>query len=205
MNNKIVKIIPKLSLCISAIIFAVSFCIADIPENKSYFYEYGKIISHSWHDIFNTVTGVLFICMPILAFIASLCLVISKLKLKEKIALRLLSVWLIEIICSIIILYSNVIVSGLWSKNDFDPLCYEFTDGRHKIVIEETSFLLSGGGTIYQIKNGNEAVIIGGISTDDGARNNGNYDIEWYDDFAEITYKTFVSADSKTTEKVWFK
>ena len=81
---------------------------------------------------------------------------------------------------------------------------YIKTDDIHTIVIEERSFLLYGGGTIYQIYDDNTAAVIGDISTDDGGRNYGRYDIKWFQDSAEITYNYFDLENSKQTEKVYF-
>jgi len=99
--------------------------------------------------------------------------------------------------------FSDIAINGLWQKSDYFPVCYEFTDGQHTIVIEEESFLLYGGGTVYQIKDNNNAVIIGNISTDDGGRNHGRYDIKWLNDGCEITYD--YDDNRKATEKVEFK
>lgn len=99
---------------------------------------------------------------------------------------------------------SNIIVVGFWSDNDYSPICYKFSDDKHTIVIEERSFLLYGGGYVYQIYDDNDAVIIHTFSVDDGGRNKGHYDIKWYDNYAEITYNTFYTKDSKRTDKIVF-
>ena len=71
-------------------------------------------------------------------------------------------------------------------------------------MIEETSFLLSGGGTVYQINDDSSAVIIHTFRTDDVGRNNGQYEINWHDDYVELTYHTFVTTDSQCTDKIVF-
>ena len=204
-KRKIVKIIPIVSLSISIFTLVVSFFIRDIPQNEAYIFENGKIIVHSWHDIFVVIVVVDFIGIWTSAVLATILCTASKKKTNEKIALTVFLTWLIVIISTVMILYSYLMVIGLWTKSDYYPCCYEFTDGQHKIVIEEESFLLMGQGTIYQIKDGDEAVVIGHFSTDDGGRNNGNYDIKWYNDYAEITYKTFTQSGHKATETVRFK
>lgn len=102
------------------------------------------------------------------------------------------------------IFFSNIIVIGTYDENDYAPAYYEFSDNIHTIVIEEESFMLYGGGTVYQILDDNKAVEIVRFTTDDGGRNNGKYVIEWFDDCAEITYNTFVDKSSKNTIRAFF-
>lgn len=92
--------------------------------------------------------------------------------------------------------------AGLWNKEDYSPECYYFTNENRAIVIEEESFMLSGWAEIYQIINNNEALIIGHISTDDGYRNKGNYDIKWNEDNLEISYHYGDLENKILTEKI---
>ncbi len=204
MNTKtIVRQLNALSLAVSVTLAVVSFVLGYFPEKVSCVYENGVIISHSWHDVFENVTIVIFAVIFILMVASAVICIRSKLRAKEKIAKVGLSC-LIFVVGSILILFGNIAVVGLWQESDYDPVCYEFTDGSHTIVIEEVSFLLYGGGTVYQIKENNDAVVIGHISTDDGARNNGEYDIDWNNSYAEITYNTFVDDGSRDTVRVEF-
>ena len=83
-----------------------------------------------------------------------------------------------------VVLYT-VVISGLY---DYDSKCFEFSDAQHTVVIEEESWLLGGWWNIYQVNDDGSAEYLRGFSTDDGYRNNGNYDIRWYDDRADITF-----------------
>ena len=56
------------------------------------------------------------------------------------------------------------------------------------MVIKEESWLLGGWGTVYQVEESGKAVVLKGFTTDDGYRNEGNYDIRWSDDSADITF-----------------
>lgn len=202
-SKTIVRQLNASSLAVSVTLAVVSFVLGFFPAKVSYAYEKGVIIRHSWHDVFENVTIVIFAVVFILSTASVIICIRSKLRSKEKIAEVSLSC-LTFAVGSFLIIFSNIAVVGLWQESDYDPACYEFTDGLHTIVIEEESFLLYGGGTVFQIKENNDAVIIGHISTDDGGRNNGEYDIDWNKSYAEITYNTFVSGDSRDTIKVEF-
>lgn len=201
-----IKAIPLINILLSVLLLIVSFLLAKLPENKTYYYEHGSIVTHSWHDIFNGLTALFIKVILIVSAVLIIVYIRKKLKYKEKIAFEIVSVLASSVICLIITVFSNILVIGIWSDNDYYPVCYEFTDGVHTIVIEERSFLLSGGGTIYEIQDNNEAYILGSFTTDDGGRNNGHYDINWYNSCAEISYDTFNNAkDSMDTITVTFK
>lgn len=203
-TKRAIKMIPVISLCLSALLLIVAFLIKDVPAEKSYVYKNNQIITTSWHNLFDYFTKGLFFAILISAVILTIICVVAKVKSKEKITRKISLILISGIVCSVIIMLSNILVLGIWSDDDYSPQCYIFTDGQHTIVIEEKSFLLYGGATVYQIKDNNEAVILNEFSTDDGGRNNGHYDINWYDNYAEITYNTFNTKDSKTTKTIQF-
>ena len=62
-----------------------------------------------------------------------------------------------------------------------------------------------GEGYIFQIQDDNSAILLEHFTTDDGGRNNGMYDVIWFNDHAEITYHTFVTENDKKTVVVNFK
>jgi hypothetical protein len=93
--------------------------------------------------------------------------------------------WIISGISAAILFVGAVLVE---SSSDTDPKCFEFSDGEHTVVIEEESWLLGGWGNIYQVNDDGSAQRLSRFSTDDGFRNEGNYDINWHDDSADITY-----------------
>lgn len=82
----------------------------------------------------------------------------------------------------------NIIILGFLCLAD-GPAYYTVAspDSRHELVVEEDSFLLAGGGCIYQKVNFLFMKQIGGYSTDDGYRPGGNYAITWYDDGLEFS------------------
>ncbi|MGN0682674.1 MAG: hypothetical protein ACI4JY_03265 [Oscillospiraceae bacterium] len=203
-TKRAIKMIPIIFLCLSALLLIVAFLIKDVPAEKSYVYSNNQIITTSWHNFFVYFTEGLFIAILISAVILTIICVVAKVKSKEKITRKISLIWISGIVCSVIIMLSNILVLNIWSDDDYSPQCYKFTDGQHTIVIEEKSFLLYGGATVYQIKDNNEAVILNEFSTDDGGRNNGHYDINWHDNYAEITYNTFNTKDSKSTKTIQF-
>lgn len=201
--KKIVKILPVFNVIICIITLIVSFFIKDVPVVKTYTYEDNRIITHSWYDIYLSVLAIIFFIIVLSALVCISVRIIEKIKTKKKILRQIRNIFLNFLLCSFIMILGDNLVTGAIIY-DYSPEYYKFSDNRHTIVIEEKSYLLYGGGTIYQIKNNNEAVIIHTFTTDDGGRNHGRYDINWHDDYAEITYNTFYSEDSKRTEKISF-
>ncbi len=69
---------------------------------------------------------------------------------------------------------------------------YEFVsdDKEHTIIIRESSWLLSGGGTIYQKTSPYTLTPLGGYTTDDGLRpiRQNQYYFDWYDGWFEFHY-----------------
>ena len=190
-------------MCI--LVFISSFFLKDVPVHESYAYEDNKINVHSWHDAYETVTGIILAAGMLVIATETITGIIRKVRFKEKTGKMILCAWAFGIAGFLIVCFSDILITGIRTKEDYNPVCYEFTDGNNTIVIEEVSFLLYGGGTIYQVKDDSTAVIIGKIRTDDGGRNKGSYDIKWYDDCAEITYDTFALKESKITETVKFQ
>ncbi|MBQ8434521.1 MAG: hypothetical protein IJX24_00700 [Oscillospiraceae bacterium] len=183
------------------------FFVKDVAVTEFYTYSYkeGEITSYSWHNYFNVVSDIIFALVILLLLAQNVICIAMKIRTGEKIAKKVLISCLTAAACTVIILLGDIMVNGLYTKDDYNPEYYEFTDGNHTIVIEEKSFLLYGGGTVYQIKSNEEAVVIGKIRTDDGGRNNGDYEIEWFGDRVEITYNTFASEGDKVTEVAEFK
>lgn len=202
--TKKLKLIPVVSLCVFFLICIVTCFIQDIPEKISLVYRNHEIIiEHSWHDSFELFIGLIFLLVLIASLVSTVIFIIVKIKSGEKIARKIFLTWGSVFLCYVMFGFSDIMLNGLWQKSDYFPECYEFTDGQHTIVIEEESFLLYGGGTIYQIDSNNNAFVIGNISTDDGGRNHGRYDIEWSENGCKITYD--YDNNRKTTEKVKFK
>lgn len=102
----------------------------------------------------------------------------------------------------VVIMISNILVIGLYGNEAYDPSYYEFTNGNNTVVIEEKSFLLYGEGSINQVFEDKSAIELARFSTDDGGRNNGEYDVLWKGESVEITYKTFTGNNDKNAIKV---
>ena len=203
-TNKLLKIIPLVNIGLSAILLIVAFFIKDIPENKSYFYQDNKVVTKSWHDVFELFSEDLFLTIFFVSITLTIICIVVRIKFKNKVKKYLLLIWTSTAICFLIIFFSDVSITGIQSDIDYSPMYYKYTDGNHTIVIEERSFLLYGGGIIYQVNDNNEAIILNSFTTDDGGRNKGKYDIEWYNDYAKITFNTFNTSTSKNTIKIIF-
>lgn len=200
----IIKRLPWFQLILCILILIISFGIKDVPDQPTYTYENQQILTHSWHTVYQAVIAALLLAAGITT---SLCLavwIIRRIKTGERILRPVSAAVFSFLLCSGILLFSDVLVAGLWTKQDYAPAYYAFSDGIHTIVIEETSFLLYGGGTVYQINEDQEAVVLHTFRTDDGGRNNGQYEISWQDDYAEITYHTFSAKDSRHTDRITF-
>lgn len=204
-KKELIKSIPFLDIVICIIFLIVSFIIQDFPSNPTYTYINNCIVTHSWHDIYSIVLAIVFFIIALVTLVCIVIWIIKKINGKEKIVKYIFILIFSILFCSITLLISDSIVGGLWTDDDYSQSYYKFSDNKHTIVIEERSFLLYGGGTIYQINDDNSAVIIHTFSTDDGGRNNGHYEINWHDDYAEITYNTFITKDSKCTDNIIFR
>lgn len=203
-KKKIIKTMPLFEIGICIIFLIASFIIQTIPSNPTYTYTDNHIVEHSWHDIYSVVPEIIFFMIAITTLLGIVIWIVEKIKSKEIIVKHIIFLILGFLFCSITLIISNIIVDGLLTDDDYSPSYYKFSDNKHTIVIEERSFLLFGGGTVYQINDDNSAVIIHTFSTDDGGMNYGHYEINWYDDYAEITYNTFITNDSKRTDKITF-
>lgn len=137
--------------------------------------------------------------------ISTIVFIIAKVQIKEKILKKTISLWFIFVISTIMLLFSNIVVTGLYDENDYSPEYFEFSDNKHTLVIEEKSFLFDGKGYVFQIQDDNSAILLEYFSTDDGGRNLGMYDIAWFNNYAEITYHTFINENDKETIVVNFK
>lgn len=202
--KKIVKFTPLIFFAVAVSMLLFPMLINNIPKGETYFYSNGEIVRYSWQQPFMVFLNILMAAVLVWTLALTVLSAIYMIKQKEKLGVTIVLSWLTGIICLICILLCALSISGSedgYSRHN----CYEFTDGRHTIIIEEKSFLLDGRGTIYQLCDDNSATIIGGFSTDDGGLNCGNYEIEWYDTSAKITYRTFSTKTSKGAEIVQFK
>lgn len=203
--KKIIRKIQFISFIVSLVVLAVSHRLSCIPAPATLEYVNNEIVSHSWHDSYSSVIVCVFF-IQILAYIVLIIAdIIDKIRRRDIIVNSILLTLFLVAFSYVTSGFSLIFMDGFWTDDDYYPQCYMFTDNNHTIVIEERSFLLYGGGTIYQIHDNNKASVIGSISTDDGGRNHGRYDIEWSESGAEITYDYCDTEHSRQTEKVYFK
>ena len=198
-------IVPAVSAAAALITLIVSLATARMKTECTYTYEQGQIISHSWKNIFEAVVFVLLAAILIFSAVNFAVLIASKVADRKKIGARMTFTIIAALFSAVILLFCDILVVGFWRDTDYDPECFEFTDGRHTIIIEERSWLLSGSTRIFQLTDGNNAVFLDSFSTDDGMRNLGYYEIKWADDSAEITYDTFIGENSKETVTLQFE
>ena len=198
-------LVPAVSVSAAIIVLIVSLKTAGTITEYTYTYEQGQIISHSWKNIFEAVVFVLLAAILIFSAVNFAVLIASKVADRKKIGARMTFTIIAALFSAVILLFCDIYVVGFWRDTDYDPECFEFTDGRHTIIIEERSWLLSGETRIFQLIDANNAVCLYCFCTDDGIRNCGNYDIKWSDNSAEITYDTLIGENSKETVTLQFE
>lgn len=176
------------------------------PEKTYYFYYSKKIIELSWH---NAARVIVWIAIAT-AIISLVWLTVLKIidareqgkKHKWLAAIKYICLWALVFI--LMFLMTVFLFLRFTLRYDGDE-CFEFTDGNHKIVIQESSFLLSGHLSVFQINKDHTAEGIGGAGTDDGYRNYGNYEIEWFDEYVKITFCNGIRSDSFETIECEFE
>lgn len=203
--TKIIRKIQIISLIVSLVVLAVSFGLSYIPAPATLKYVNNEIVSHSWHDFHESIVLDILLVQLALSFALIIADTVNKIRNKVRICGSVSFTVFLVVFSYVTSGLSLVFTQGFWSDSDYNPQYYKFTDNNHTIVIEERSFLLYGGGTIYQIHDNNTVSVIGRISTDDGGRNHGRYDIEWSENGAEITYSFCDTEHSRQTEKVYFR
>lgn len=199
--KKMIRLVPKLSFGGALLLLVSGILLSDVPANESYTYENGVIVVHSWEVWFSRIADLLLLLVLCGVAVVTVLCIISKIKWKEAVAVRLLVSWVVGVACLFMIVFGDAAAVGMARREDFDPKCYTFTDGRHTMVIEETSYLFSVNGTVYQVQDDNTAVVIGTFGTK--LRNRGAYQIEWFENGAQITY--LFAHDGTRTETVHFE
>lgn len=190
-------------LGLSLIILTVSFAIKDLPTNEAYRYENNTIVSYSWHNVFENVLAFFFVVLTVVLITFTVFVFLQKIRTKQEKLLRvIIQSACIYFVCLVVIMISNILVIGLYGNEAYAPSYYEFSNGKNTVVIEEKSFLLYGGGSIYQVFEDKSAIELARFSTDDGGRNNGEYDILWKGESVEITYKTLTGNNEKNTIRI---
>lgn len=193
--QKITRITRLVMFVTAILLLIVTFCVADIDPVRTVCYDElrNKIVaSTTWRDDYADVCAMLAVLVfPLLFLIVCITNIIGKIRDKIKISGAILLTLALSLFCSGVSTFCFLGMDDSGSDSEFYPVCYRFSDSErpeHQIVIQEISYLLYGGGTVYQIMDDNQVSVIGNFSTDDGLRNHGNYEISWSDSGAEITY-----------------
>lgn len=200
--NKIITRFIIFNICISLFILFTADYIIPFHNIETYTYENNQIIVHSLSEYFEIFLNILFLVISICTAVFIVIEIRNRIKHKEKFVRKVILLIISWFIALILFFFSDIMAAGLWNKEDYSPECYYFTNEDRAIVIEEGSFMLNGWAEIYQIINNNEALIIGHISTDDGYRNKGNYDIKWNENNLEISYHYGDLENRLLTEKI---
>ncbi len=192
----LLTVFPIILISTAALFYALA---RKLPNKVFYSYRNNQISSIS-------LLGIIGFCILAMFVITAVCaFAILKRKSKQQSDVQIKKWYKSAIKGAVISLVLTAIGAALYAVNsdwnDRDPKCFEFTDGKHTIVIEEESWLLGGWGTIYQVNDDDTALKLKGFSTDDGYRNQGNYDIKWHDDSADITYDNGNSGRETVTVK----
>lgn len=203
-KRKLLKILTAAFVILSGLMIGAAIV---LPVGKSYTYENNEIVTHSVRSEFADICEIviLFGCFWFIGLTAGEV----ALRIKERAgALRVILGGLGKLLtgfaCGFLLTAALIMAEGLWTKDDYYPEWYMFTDGSHTVVIEEMSFLPDGRAEVYQIMENNEAVPIDMFTTDDGERNGGHYKMEWTEEYVDITYRTFCTEDSVGTLRVRF-
>ena len=163
---------------------------SEVTRNN-YLYEDGKIRFINPKQVLSIISDIGLLSAFSISIISSLIVLIGRRKSKVLVGGKIL--------LNILLLFVTIITSGLLflsyedssllaSDAEYSPKYYDFSNENRKIVICETSYLLGGWGSVYQIYDDNTAWCIGKFYTDDGYRNNGKYQINWTDDGITVIY-----------------
>ena len=112
------------------------------------------------------------------------------------------------IILTVIISVLALAYCGLicFSELSFESKYYEYTSDYddHRIVVSESSWLLAGGGTVYEKTSFCTMKEVGNYSTDDGFRpfSKGAYFFVWNEDNFELHHAFLGASDDKSMYKV---
>lgn len=201
-----VRILQVLMLVIGFVMRGLVYFFDDREIYVTFSYENGKIVSHEHDSFLPILYGILILLF--LMFFATVILSII-LKIKDKNSILLFG----SIVISLLLFLPYIFLPSL-SKGNYDyppvnlqlsPMDYEFTDGNHKIVISEQSWMRYGKADIYEVTSDNTAYFIGSFSTDDGGRNRGDYEFDWSKDYVTIYYDNCTGSDQPIeSETVYF-
>ena len=176
---------------VSAALVLVSVCFFAVlhftEEQTTYSYNNGIINEHSSYGKFDVLFFIMF-TMAVLLVLASIPLD-SAAPIKGSSKARNIVVSVVLAFATGVIGMVLIISNYKGDLSDHDPKYYRYDspDKKHSIVIRERSYMFSGYGDIYQVKN-QKAEKIGSFTTENGLRNEGKYKLEWSKDKVKITY-----------------
>lgn len=186
--RRIMTVFPWIELLLSVLIVGGILLLRKYPDTVTYTYENKEIISSSLHKNISSAALTLgFWIVVVWCIIITAICIFRRIKTDEDTSKLYSFTWIVTALCTVI-LFFGWFISEDSLLGDYDPKCFEFSDGEHTVVIEEESWLLGGWGNIYQVNDDGSAQRLSRFSTDDGFRNEGSYDINWHDDSADITY-----------------
>lgn len=201
--RRIMTVFPWIELLLSVLIVGGILLLRKYPDTVTYTYENKEIISSSLHKNISSAALTLgFWIVVVWCIIITAICIFRRIKTDEDTSKLYSFTWIVTALCTVI-LFFGWFISEDSLLGDYDPKCFEFSDAQHTVVIEEESWLLGGWGTVYQVEESGKAVVLKDFTTDDGYRNEGNYDIRWSDDSAEITFNN--GQGGKGTVTVEFK
>ena len=177
-------------------------------NDRFYTYSYNgkEIIKHSWHDIFGVLMLISVVVFVVSAIVFSVLKIIELIKEKKRIVCNVLKIVGIYLL---VIIVAYAILLLLWFRyrftNDYGK-SFEFTDGKHTIVIEEEYGWLFDpiDCRVYQIHDNGKVSKIGFLGRADLGADEDLYNLKWHDDRVEITYNTDDNGTMKT-EIIRFK
>lgn len=187
---KALKWFPLVALGAGILLLLTAFLLRNVPEELRYTYENGEIVYHSWRYSCEPLFLPSFIVLATLLLASALTWIVAGRKRWEagvKSGLAAIGTLATLVACAFlwIITYMGVVGNTI---DEYEPDYYEFSNQTHTVVIEESSWLVGGFGKVFQIKDNQDAVLILKFLTDDGFRNGGNYQLEWYDDHVDMTF-----------------
>lgn len=195
----LLRIVSASLVLVSTGIFTVLHC---TEEKITYSYNNGIINEHSSYGKFDVLFFIMF-TMSVLLVLASIPLD-SAAPIKSISKARNIIVSVILAFATAVIGMALIISNYQGDLSDHDPKYYRYDspDKKHSIVIRERSYMFSGYGDIYQVKN-QKAEKIGSFTTENGLRNEGKYKFEWSKEQVKVTY--LYSNEQHRTETVIFK
>lgn len=185
----------KITLIASLIFIVVGFIIS-ILKNR-----FGLTL-YIFNNTSSNIASILYLIGSIILTVFLIQITLYKRKTSDN--KHLFNLILVGIIIVELILALYIWIFVIIHDNKYFTLVSE--DSKHKIIVEEQSFLLAGYGNFYEKKHLFFVRKIGSYITDDGYRpfSDNRYSVEWLDDGAIIKYG-FGSGGIEKEERLYYK